>query len=218
MNLTTHTTALQNPHVPQQATATKNTKGFTLIELLAVIAIGGVMAAAGAAYFSDAYKLGDVSYLASTADRLNQNWRLGTSKCGVSSNVDDSPVTTLATAAAHLTLLVEGTGFDTKYEGCWKSTGIEPARTAGIKGTSLTGYTAQGYVISIKNESVDNRNRMAVTFKNVEDATVLELIQKYGSQATAANMSDVPLTDDTADKTVQFKAIASGYHDVTLIK
>lgn len=216
MNLTNHTTALQNPHVPQHATLTKK-KGFSLIELLAVIAIGGVMAASGAAYFSDAFKLGDVSYLASTADRLNQNWRLGTSKCGVSSHVEDSLITTLATTTAHLTLLVEGTGLDTKYDGCWKSTGIEPARTAGIRGTGGV-YTAQGYVISIDNESVDNRNRMAVTFKKVEDATALELIQKYGSQATAANLPAVPAVDDTTDKTVRFEASTSGYHDVTLIK
>lgn len=211
------TAPLKQSHLPKCALNAKKIKGFTLVELIAVIAIGGLMAAAAATYFSDAYKLGDVSYLSSTADRLNQNWRLATNKCNVSSQVGASTMTTPATAAANLTLLVEGTLFTPALQGCWNSTGVEPARSAGIRG-SAGAYTAQGYTITIKNVVVDTRNRMGVTFAAVDEPTVLELIQKYGGQSNASNMITIPTAADTADKKVQYSVATGGNRDVTLIQ
>lgn len=187
-----------------------------MAELIAVIVVGGIIAASGAALYTDVFKMADASFLYNTADRLNSGWRLGATKCGVSSQIGVSPITTTVSAAAHLTLLVEGTGTAAAYTGCWNSAGIEPANTAGIKGTAGA-YKAQSYTMTISNVAINGRNRVAVTYALVEEATALEIVQKYGNQAGAAALSALPAAADTTDNKVRYGAAASGYRDVTII-
>jgi hypothetical protein len=214
----TNTPLKAHPLSAQSAKQRIKERGLVMgmAELIAVIVIGGIISATAAAYFSDVFKMADSSYLWETSERLAHNWRLATQKCQVSSVIGTSPIVTTPSAPNHLTMLVEGTGVANRYQGCFQSSGVEPARNAGIRGTGGV-YTAQGYAVTIANQIVNNRNRIAITFTQVEDATVLELVQTKGGQANASSFINLP-ADDVTDPVVRFVANGAGYHDVTILK
>lgn len=185
-------------------------------EQIAVMVVGGIIALGAAAVYLDVFKIADASFVYDTADRLSQNWKLMTQKCNVSSEIGASPITSTPSAANALTLLVEGTGVNIQYQGCFQSVGLEPARNAGIKGTAGN-YTARGYPVTLSNVVINNRNRVATTFQKVDAAVALEVVQQHGNQTGANTFATLP-ADDTTDPTVRFSANGTGYYDVTIIR
>lgn len=185
-------------------------------ELIAVIIVGGILAVIGAATYTDVFRIADANVIYETSDRLGSNWKLLTQKCNVSAEVGASPIVASPSAANHLQLLVEGTGVNPQYQGCFQSIGLEPAATAGVKGTSGA-YTVRGYPVTIANIVINNRNRVATTFNRVDDQTVLELVQQYGGQAGASGLATLP-ADDNSDPRVRFASNGAGYHNVTIIR
>lgn len=196
--------------------------GFTILELMVVLAIFGILIAVNKDRFVNAFRMGDATQLSKVADTLGGNWRIATARCGASDQVGSATnsLTTTATATGNLTWLVEGTGVSATYAGCVANVGMEPLNAFGVRGSGGT-YTLGGYTMTIANVAVAGRNRVATTFDNVPDSTVIEIIQKTGGQATAASMqvSDAAFTaGDTTDSKVRYGAGATGYRTVTIIR
>lgn len=191
--------------------------GFTMIELLVVIVILGALALLANPMITEGQKMADTTSYYDTATRMATAWQFGVSKCQVSNVIGSSPVVVTPTAANHLSLLVDGptTGLiSTTYTACWNSSKVEPLNRSGVRGSSLTGYTFNGATVTIANSSDGYKNRVATTFSSVDDATVLELVQKYGGQSGLTALA----TSDTTDKSVQYGALSGGMRSVTIIK
>lgn len=192
--------------------------GFTLVELLVVIAILGVLGMVARPFVTDGQKLADATSYWTTADRFADNWRFINMKCQVSNNqVGSSPITTTVSATAHLTMLVEGTGVAASYQGCYNSARVETLNRVGVRGTGGT-YTLNNNAVTIANVTINGVNRMAVTYANVDDNVILELINKYGGQANAATITAVPAAADTTDNTIRFAAAGTGTRNLTIIR
>lgn len=211
----------QTSHIPtgtNPAAPAKKQSGFTMIELLVVIVILGALAIIASPMITEGQKTADTISYYDTATRMSTAWQFGTSKCQVSNRIGTSPVTTTASAANHLTLLVDGTGVAATYSGCWNSAKVEPLNRSGVRG-SAGAYTFNGATVTIANFVQGSTNRVATTFSDVEDNSVLELVQKYGGQAGAKALTALPAAADITDKSIQFGAgDADGARSLTIIK
>lgn len=192
--------------------------GFTLIELVIVIVILGVLAAIGAPLVTDGQKMADSASYYQIADKMATNWRFAHTKCQISNNViGSSPITTTASAPAHLAMLVDGAGISATYQACYNSARLEMLNRSGVRGSAGT-YTLNNSAISLSNVTVNGSNRVATTYAGVDDSTVLELVNKYGNQATAQTMTALPATADVSDTGIQFGALGTGTRTLTIIR
>lgn len=190
--------------------------GVTLVELLVVMVIISALAYVGSSMTSDGQKMADSLSLYNTADQISQRWRFVTTKCQVPNAIGTSTITTTASATAHLTMLVEGTGVAAAYQPCYNAAKVEPLQRAGVRGSGGT-YTFNGSTVTIANLSVNNTNRVATTFTAVDDATVLDLVRQYGNQAGASAMTALAASDAT-DTGVQYGTATAGARNVTIIR
>ena len=191
--------------------------GFTMVELLVVIVLLGVFAKMAVPIFADGQKMGDATSYYDVASRVSTAWQFGTSKCQVSNIIGTSPVTTTKTEAAHMTLLVEGTGAADAYKGCWASAKVEPLNRSGVRG-GTGAYLYNGSTITIASNAVAPA-RVAVSFTGVDESVVLDLVQKYSGNTTAATLETLPTAADTTDTSVQYSGGTAGSpRTLTIIK
>lgn len=199
--------------------------GFTLFELLIVVVILGALAVIAAPSVGDGQKMADALGYYKTADRIATNWRYAVTRCQVSDNIASSPITTAATAAANLQLIVAGDNPAPAYAGCFSTAKLEPLNRANVRGTAGA-YTFNGSTMTVSNELIGGQNRTAVKFVGVSDSVGLELVQKHGSRANASAMTLALMGAITAnessatDATIYFTNhnSASATHDVTIIR
>lgn len=199
--------------------------GFTLFELLIVVVILGALAAIAAPAIGDGQKMSDALGYYTTADRIASNWRYAVTRCQVSNDITSSPITTAATAASNLQLLVDGNNAAPAYSGCFSTAKLEPLNRANVRG-SVGAYTFGSATITVSNESISSQNRTATKFTGIDDNVGLELLQKYGSRANAstktlADMTAISAAETNAtDATVYFtnQNGAKTTHDVTIIR
>lgn len=200
-------------------------RGFTLFELLIVVVILGALAAIAAPTIGDGQKMSDALGYYTTADRVASNWRYAVTRCQVSNDITTSPITTAATAASNLQLMVDGTNAAATYSGCFATAKLEPLSRANVRG-SAGAYTFGSSTMTVSNETINSQNRTATKFTGVDDNVGLELLQKYGSRASASTKTLADMTaisgaeTNATDATVYFtnQNGAKTSHDVTIIR
>lgn len=211
------TTAQLPTPVPQVLSNKPQARGGVEIGPITGLILAGILLLLGSAYIANATKAGETTQFFDMAERIGNAWNLGTMKCGVSNVIGTSPITTTASAPAHLQLLADGTGIAAAYTGCWQSADIQPLTKAGVRIDGSGNYTLNGKVLALSNIMINGRPRVGVTFQALPDATVLELYQRYGTAAGAAALAALAASNST-DTGVQYGTATGGFRDVTVIR
>jgi prepilin-type N-terminal cleavage/methylation domain-containing protein len=187
----------------------KKQAGFTLIELVIVVVILGILALVVSRQFGGNVSNGaKANALYEASNKLTQNWALLAQQAGTSTTVASSPL--VLTGKVPEDILVAGSAYiATAYQGAWTQGGLIPL-TDLAQGTAGGGvYTIASYPFSIAGGGA---SPLSVTFNNVPDELVVQVVQKHGSGVATLAASD------SANAVVQYGTATGGLRTMTVFK
>lgn len=184
-------------------------KGFTLIELVIVVVILGVLALVVSRTFgSTVSNSSKANALYEATNKITANWALLALQANSSTVVASSNLI-LATKTAEDVIVGGAPYVAAAYQSAWTSSGIIPMTdiAQGVVGSGA--YTILSYPILIGG---GGGNPLSVTFRDVPEEVILQIVQKHGTSIPSLAASDL------TDRVVQYGVATSGLRDLTILK
>ena len=176
-------------------------KGFTLIELVVVVAVIGVLIAIVAPSITGSRDGANAQLLVRSANSIAQNWQMINQQCGTNSAVATSPIGDMED------VVFAGTGINAAYQPCYTQSRVLPLTEISL--SSGTGYSIANYPVTITGGGTVP---LSVTYSNVPDTLVLNIVQRYDSNVSAL------AAGATTTGAYTYGAPTSGARDITIIK
>lgn len=176
-------------------------KGFTLIELVVVVAVIGVLIAIVAPSITGSRDGANAQLLVRSANSIAQNWQMINQQCGTNSAVATSPIGDMED------VVFGGTGINAAYQACYTQSRVLPLTEISLG--SGSNYSIANYPVTI---SGGGTAPLSVTYSNVPDTLVLNIVQRYD------NTADTLAAGATTTGAYSYSAPSSGSRSITIIK
>ena len=195
-------------HSPQQPKRRRVAQmGFTLIELAVAIVIIGALIAISLPKFKGGTNEAKAMALYEFSTSTASSWRMVSMQCGTSTDTAASTLPASSSAVDSLNLIINGTGLNPTYQGCFTDAAAASLRGK-VQGNTTDGFMVQGIPV-IWSGGVSN-GPITYTFTNVLSDYALILYRKYSSVSGAKDAITFPTSADNSDPMIQFTATASG--------